>query len=186
MTRVLPNQRNKMTNNNSASDFSILYSIEDNRWNDIEQLEPLSETTISAALSWLIDKYAQPFPLRVDDQELELSVLFTNDAQIQTINAQWRQQDKPTNVLSFPSSDMKPGSTPLPILGDLIFAFETIEREAHELNKPIKDHLTHLLVHGFLHLFGYDHIEPDEADEMEAIETGILASIGLSNPYQDY
>jgi probable rRNA maturation factor len=74
---------------------------------------------------------------------------------------------------------------PGPMLGDIIMAHETLAREAAELGKPFDDHLTHLLVHGFLHLFGYDHMETDEAEEMEGLETRILSELGLSDPYGD-
>ncbi len=83
-------------------------------------------------------------------------------------------------VLSRLSVD--PGKMPGPMLGDIIIARETVEREAVELEKSFEDHLTHLMVHGFLHLFGYDHIETDDAEEMEALETRILAELGLSDP----
>src|SRR5690606_31530348 len=94
-----------------------------------------------------------------------------------------RGKDKETNVLSFPAYPVQPGAMPGPMLGDIVVARETIEREAAELDKDIHAHLTHLLVHGLLHLFGYDHLEDDEAEQMEALETRILAALGLSDPY---
>ncbi len=109
--------------------------------------------------------------------------MFTDDASIREINAEWRQQDKPTNVLSFPAFPVTPGEKPGPMLGDIVIARETVEREAVDLGKSFEEHLTHLLVHGFLHLLGYDHMETEEAEEMEALETRILASLGLSDPY---
>lgn len=115
---------------------------------------------------------------------MELSLLFTDDSTMRKINAQWREIDKPTNVLSFPSRQISPGEIPEVILGDIIFAHETISKEAIGLEKDFDEHLTHLFIHGFLHLFGYDHIEDDEAEQMEAIETGILASLNLSDPYE--
>ncbi len=113
----------------------------------------------------------------------ELSLVFTDDAAIQEINAEWRGKDKPTNVLSFPAFPLEPGKMPGPMLGDIVIARETVEREAVDLDKSFEDHLTHLLVHGFLHLFGYDHMETGEAERMEALETRILAVLGLSDPY---
>ena len=97
--------------------------------------------------------------------------------------AEWRDKDKATNVLSFPAFPLEPGGMPGPMLGDIVIARETVEREALELEKSFEDHLTHLLVHGFLHLFGYDHMDEEEAEEMESLETRILAVLGLSDPY---
>jgi probable rRNA maturation factor len=87
-------------------------------------------------------------------------------------------------VLSFPAFPVSPGKVPGPMLGDIIIARETVEREAQELEKSFDDHLTHLMVHGFLHLLGYDHINNDEAEIMEGLETRILAVLGLSDPYE--
>jgi len=111
--------------------------------------------------------------------------VLADDAMMAEINSQWRNQPKPTNVLSFPAFPLVPGGQPGPMLGDIILARETIEREALELDKPVDEHITHLIVHGFLHLFGYDHIENTDAEEMEAIETRILSSLDLSDPYGD-
>jgi len=112
-----------------------------------------------------------------------VSLVFSDDAQVQEINAEWRGQDKPTNVLSFPAFPLAPGGKPGPMLGDIVIARETVEREAADLDKSFDEHLTHLMVHGFLHLFGYDHMEAEEAERMESIETRILSSLGLSDPY---
>jgi len=110
-----------------------------------------------------------------------LSVLLTDDAAQRTLNAQWRQIDKSTNVLSFPSIEP---FTPLNgLIGDISMARETLEREAKELDKSFTDHFTHLLVHGFLHCLGYDHENEADALVMEGLETQILASLGLDDPY---
>lgn len=87
-------------------------------------------------------------------------------------------------MLSFPAFPVQPGKMPGPMLGDIIIARETVEREATELEKSFDDHLTHLLVHGFLHLLGYDHMNSAEAEIMEGLETRILAQLGLSDPYE--
>lgn len=116
-------------------------------------------------------------------QMAELSIVFTDDTKISEINGEWRKLHKPTNVLSFPGDDVEVGESAGPMIGDIIFAFETIEREANEQNKTFENHLTHLLVHGFLHLFGYDHINDDEAEIMESLETKILASLEIDDPY---
>ncbi|MGE6741919.1 rRNA maturation RNase YbeY [Allorhizobium pseudoryzae] len=160
-------------------DLDLQISVEDDRWPDEEQLNTLCKRVLDAAAQMLATEEKQPFP----KQPCEVSLVFTDDAAIREINAEWRGKDKATNVLSFPAFPVTPGKMPGPMLGDIVIARETLEREAEELEKPFDDHLTHLMVHGFLHLFGYDHIEKDEAEKMEALETRILAGLGLSDPY---
>ncbi|MFB9949938.1 rRNA maturation RNase YbeY [Rhizobium puerariae] len=159
--------------------LDIQISVEDEGWPDGPALLALGERVLGAAAGFLAKEEGQPFP----DMAPELSLVFTNDASIREINAEWRGKDKPTNVLSFPAFPLEPGGMPGPMLGDIVIARETVEREAVDLEKTFEDHLTHLLVHGFLHLFGYDHMETDEAEEMEGLETRILAMLGLSDPY---
>ena len=123
--------------------------------------------------------------------DVEISVVLTDDKAIQLLNADYRGKNKPTNVLSFPSFDLEPGK-PFPvqtipcecILGDIIIAVETIEREAVEQDKPIAAHVSHMLVHGVLHLLGYDHEVESEAEIMEALEVKLLAQLGINNPYE--
>ena len=114
----------------------------------------------------------------------ELSVVFTDDAHIRTLNDAWRQKDKPTNVLSFPGSPPGRGRFG-PLIGDIVIAGETVRAEAETEGIAFDDHLTHLLVHGLLHLFGHDHIEDVEAERMEALETAILGRIGIADPYAE-
>jgi probable rRNA maturation factor len=161
----------------SALDIQI--SVEEGDWPSEDELETFSSRILGAAAEFLAAEEKQPFP----GEPPELSLVFTDDRSIREINAEWRHQDKPTNVLSFPAFPVAPGTMPGPMLGDVIVAYETLKREAEELEKPFEEHLTHLLVHGFLHLFGYDHIEDDEAERMEGLETRILARLGLSDPY---
>ena len=112
----------------------------------------------------------------------ELCLVFSNDQEVQGLNREWRDKDRPTNVLSFPAEEESfPGDDP--VLGDVVLAFETIEREAREQGKPFENHCTHLLVHGFLHLLGYDHQNEEEAGQMEALERKILSNQGLDDPY---
>lgn len=164
------------------SELDIQISIEEGTWPSEEVLRALSERILGTAANFLVREEKQPFP---KTGAPEVSLVFTSDAEIRSINAEWRSQDKPTNVLSFPAFPLTPGKMPGPMLGDIIFAQETLSREAGELGKSFDDHLTHLLVHGFLHLFGYDHMEDDEAEKMEGLETRILAELGLSDPYGD-
>lgn len=121
----------------------------------------------------------------------EMSLVLADDALVRTLNRDYRGKDKPTNVLSFALLDdagdadddlaAHPG---MPILiGDVILACETVRREAVEQGKPVEDHLTHLVVHGVLHLLGYDHETDPDADRMERLETSILAGMGIADPY---
>ncbi|HVZ54762.1 MAG TPA: rRNA maturation RNase YbeY [Pseudolabrys sp.] len=115
----------------------------------------------------------------------EMSVALTDDAAVRTLNRDWRGIDKPTNVLSFPASAPKIKGMPA-LLGDVIVAYETLAREAAEENKPVLHHLAHLVVHGYLHLLGYDHQTDSEAEAMEGIEREILARLNIADPYRDY
>jgi len=162
--------------------LDIQISIEEGQWPSEERLAQMSARVLGAAADYLRTTEKQPFP---KTGAPEVSLVFTNDAEIRGINAEWRSQDKPTNVLSFPAFPVTPGKMPGPMLGDIIFAQETLTREAGELGKSFDDHLTHLMVHGFLHLFGYDHMDDEEAEKMEGLETRILAGLGLSDPYGD-
>lgn len=139
------------------------------------------------SLRMLVDRVLEAtlHALEFDDVDSELSLVFTDDANIRTINAKWRHIDKATNVLSFPAFPIQPGQQPGPILGDIVIARETVQREAQEENKSFDDHLSHLIVHGLLHLTGYDHQNDEEAEQMESLERKILASLGISDPYND-
>ena len=120
--------------------------------------------------------------------EAELAVMLTDDAGIRTLNRNWRSIDKPTNVLSFPALQPTGGGGPddAPrMLGDIAIAYQTTRREADDEQKPFDHHLSHLAVHGFLHLIGYDHEIDSDAEIMEALEVEILAQLGIPNPYAD-
>ncbi|MEP6868780.1 MAG: rRNA maturation RNase YbeY [Novosphingobium sp.] len=122
---------------------------------------------------------------------LSASLLFTDDAQVHTLNREWRAKDKPTNVLSFPMIEradliaLSPDGPP-ELLGDIALAFETCAREADEKAIPLEAHAAHLIVHGLLHLAGHDHeISAADAAQMEALEINALARMGLPDPYGD-
>ena len=108
----------------------------------------------------------------------ELSIALVSDTDIQTLNREYRHKDKPTNVLSFPDEG------PAPLLGDIVLALETVQREAAEKSVQLEHHVTHLIIHGFLHLQGYDHQTEKDAAEMEALEIAALAALNIDNPYE--
>jgi len=122
---------------------------------------------------------------------LETSLLLSSDAQVHELNREWRQRDKPTNVLSFPMLErtellVLSAEGPPEMLGDIALAHETCAREASEKGISLEDHATHLIVHGLLHLAGYDHeISPEDAEAMEALEIKALAILGIADPYGD-
>ena len=146
------------------------------------QSEPDAEAVIHRAIA------AAAEIARADVGDAELAIMLTDDAGIRTLNQNWRGIDKPTNVLSFPalqpSGPHGPDDAPR-MLGDIAIAFETTRREADEEQKPFDHHLSHLAVHGFLHLIGYDHENDSDAEAMESLETEILAQLGIPDPYAD-
>jgi len=146
----------------------------------------LADKAVKAALS------ATPQAgLVLADATIEIAVRLTSDDEVHTLNRQYRQQDKPTNVLSFPMvqpdlieslSNTDDGEI---LLGDIVLAYGVCAREAAEKDVSIEDHAAHLIVHGVLHLLGHDHMNDVDADAMEAIERAAMASLGLHDPYED-
>ena len=143
------------------------------------QAEPEAESVIHRAIE------AAAEIADADTGDAELAVMLTDDGGIRTLNGNWRGIDKPTNVLSFPAlQPVGDASDDMPrMLGDIAIAYETTRREADEEDKPFDHHLSHLAVHGFLHLVGYDHEKDDDAEAMEALEREILAQLGIPDPY---
>jgi len=115
--------------------------------------------------------------------EAELTVRIVSIDEIQDLNHRYRQQDKPTNVLSFPFEKMD--GVDLPLLGDVVICAAVVAEEARQQHKPVQDHWAHMVVHGVLHLLGYDHIEAVDAEVMEALELKILQGLGVSDPYEE-
>jgi probable rRNA maturation factor len=152
--------------------LSIAFAVNAEGWPD--NLEAVADRAIREAI-----KQAEPEIVGVT----ELSVVLTDDAEQRELNQQWRGIDKSTNVLSFPQ--IEPFAPVSGLLGDVILARETLEREAAEMEITFEAHFTHLVVHGFLHLLGYDHVEDEDAEEMEGLETQILAALGIADPYAD-
>nr|WP_295831468.1 rRNA maturation RNase YbeY [uncultured Azospirillum sp.] len=138
---------------------------------------------------WLAERAAlAALGAAYDDEEgpAELSVVLADDELVHRLNREYRGKDKPTNVLSFALTEAEEPEAQegVPVmLGDVILAYETVAREASEQGKSFKDHMTHLVMHGVLHLLGYDHETDDEAEEMEALETRLLATLGIADPY---
>ncbi|WP_299689593.1 rRNA maturation RNase YbeY [uncultured Vibrio sp.] len=124
---------------------------------------------------WL-DKTIPPF-----QENAELTIRIVDTQESHQLNHEYRGKDKPTNVLSFPFE--APPGIELDLLGDLIICRQVVEKEAEEQNKPLLAHWAHMVVHGSLHLLGYDHIEDDEAEEMESLETEIMQTMGFEDPY---
>ncbi len=113
----------------------------------------------------------------------ELCIHLADDEHVRALNARWRGLDKPTNVLSFPAAAPSEIAKAR-LIGDVVLAFETLAREAADEGKPLADHYRHLVAHGFLHLIGFDHDNEADAERMEAIETRILARLGVADPYR--
>ena len=113
--------------------------------------------------------------------EVEMTVRIVDEAESHALNLNYRGKDRPTNVLSFPFEC--PDEVELPLLGDLVICRQVVEREAQEQEKPLMAHWAHMVVHGSLHLLGYDHIEDDEAEEMESLEAQIMTGLGFADPY---
>ena len=113
--------------------------------------------------------------------EVEMTVRIVDEAESHELNLNYRGKDRPTNVLSFPFEC--PDEVELPLLGDLVICRQVVEREAQEQDKPVMAHWAHMVVHGSLHLLGYDHIEDGEAEEMESLETQIMTGLGFADPY---
>ncbi|MDE8602336.1 rRNA maturation RNase YbeY [Marinomonas sp. RSW2] len=114
-------------------------------------------------------------------EEFEVTIRIVDEEESHALNHEYRGKDKPTNVLSFPFE--APPGLELPLLGDLVICTRIVEKEAKEQDKELLHHWAHMTIHGILHLRGYDHINDDEADEMELIETQLLASLSISDPY---
>ncbi len=158
-----------MTSPAAAEPLSVDVRIADARWDSLGDLPALAARVLGHAAGHMTTGG-------------ELSLLLTTDAEMHALNKQWRGLDKPTDVLSFPSEDPEiPGQ--LQYLGDIAIGYETSRQDAEAMGRPIEGHLSHLMIHGFLHLLGYDHIEPDDAKVMEPLEAQILAGLGWPDPY---
>ena len=147
--------------------IELAYRVEAAAWRtDIPDLEKIAESAVSAIASLV----------KLDQGEI--SLYLADNPQIQDLNRAWRGKDRPTDVLSFPADPMDH-----PFLGDIALSFGILSSDAQSQNKTLEQHLSHLLIHGVLHLLGHDHMNATEAEEMEALERSALASLGWPDPY---
>lgn len=159
----------------STKDFDLLQlTIEADGWPSQAELRSI----VTRAVGTVFDELGP-----VKAPQAELSVLFTDDHAIRQINRKWRNVDKATNVLSFPVASVIKNSPAPHMLGDIVLALETVTSEARVAKMPFNHHLVHLIVHGLLHLLGYDHQSEGDASEMESLETRILARLAIPDPY---
>jgi probable rRNA maturation factor len=144
-------------------------------WSRLESPEALARSAVEAAFAVASD---------APRKDVVISLLLTDDGNIRELNRAWRGKDKPTNVLSFPAPEQPGGRGPRH-LGDMALACETLAREAEDESKTLADHFAHLIVHGTLHLLGYDHELEAQAEIMESLEVKALATLGIADPYGD-
>lgn len=154
--------------------MTIIVDVEvvDPAWLAAGDVDILAQDAIAATLVE-VGKRVHP--------DAEISVRLCDDDEIRALNLAWRNKDKATNVLSFPS----PAGDRGPLLGDIVVAFEYVSEEARDAGRSLRDHLAHMLVHGMLHLLGFDHENESEAEKMEALERRILAKLGIDDPYSE-
>lgn len=153
--------------------LSLALQVPFDPWQDVlPEVEDLCEKALTSVSSQM-----------EDTKSAEVCVVFASDAEVQTLNRTFRGKDKPTNVLSFPADEDEAIPGEEPSLGDIVLALETVSREAQDQAKTMDDHVSHLVVHGILHLLGYDHENERDAGQMEDLERKILGQMGISDPY---
>ena len=163
--------------------FTIEIAQDNDEWDSYKEINP-------KLFEEILEEVLKNYPNFSKVQNIELSILLTNDKRIKKLNQEFRNENSATNVLSFPDLDIdfsqilefKPDLDYI-YLGDIAFAFETISEEVKKKNIPFLNHFKHLLVHSILHLFGYDHIKDDEAEIMQGIEVKILKRLSIPSPY---
>ena len=169
------------------NNIKIYTDVEDERWTAaIADIAAVVERVENAVVNCVSDEVDFLSP----DKSFSINLCLSNDENVHRLNKEFRNMDKPTNVLSFANIDDDSFEDMLVSeeeveLGDVIVAFETMEREAQELGISFYDHFCHLWTHGMLHILGYDHIEPEERAKMEQRETEILAALKIADPYQE-
>lgn len=151
--------------------LAIDIMVEHDAWTSLDDIDSLARRAVDAAVA----------EAGASANDSEVCLVLCDDAFMQSLNRTWRAKDKPTNVLSFPADSSAQGA----MLGDIVVAYQTMSREAAEEGKAIEDHLAHLVVHGMLHLLGYDHETETEAATMEDLEVRSLRRLGIRSPYED-
>ena len=157
----------------TSKEVEIAVSIEAGDWPPETELQAIARRAVGAVEKALALEPSSP---RRGLSSAEVSIVFADDAALRALNKAWRGKDLPTNVLSFPQSAG-------PLLGDVILSSETVAREAALADKPLEDHMLHLIIHGYLHLLGFDHEAEDEAQKMEHLERVALRELGVPDPY---
>ncbi len=166
-----------MSDDPGSTSLEIAVIARDPLWRDAEpRFEDLARQAAEAV-------FCHDGARRGLDGQVEASIVLADDALVRDLNRTYRHQDRPTNVLSFSNNGQRQGITGPCLLGDVILARETVLREARDQGKSVAEHMCHLVVHGLLHLLGFDHDEAPQAERMEAVEVAILAGIGIDNPY---
>ena len=166
-----------MSEDPGSTNLEIAVIARDPLWRD---LEPRFESLVRRAAEAV---FCHDAARRGLDGPVEASIVLADDALVRDLNRTYRRQDRPTNVLSFPNDGKLEGVNGPCLLGDVILARETVVREARDQGKSVAEHMSHLVVHGLLHLLGFDHDETPQAEKMEALEVTILAAIGIEDPY---
>ena len=151
-----------------SPEIDIDIDIRSTDWQIVDGLSELASTCILAAREQFCPRAFS-----------EISLVFSDNVHVQILNREYRGQDKPTNVLSFPTNTQ----LDIPVLGDIVLALETVKLEAEQQIISLENHISHLLIHGYLHLQGLDHENEQDAQEMESLEIKLLAGLGISNPY---
>lgn len=163
--------------------IAVEYNIEDSEW-----LFFLSKRSINSFVKNIFNEVINVLEVKISrGKKVEISIVFTNDKNIKKLNKQFRNINKATNVLSFPIYEKEffnaIETENYIVMGDIVLSLETIKKESLEQNKTFINHLTHLIIHSILHLFGYDHISDSDAEKMENLEIKILKRLNIENPY---
>lgn len=164
--------------------LTIETAVTSDDWSSSAELSAVATDQHAARISQAIAAHKLVNAAAPVDMPLRATVVFSSDEEVGALNEAHRGKQGPTNVLSFPSNATDP-ETGERYLGDVLLAYGTVVHEARDLDRSATDHADHLIVHGLLHLFGYDHLETGEAEEMESLEIAILADLGIPNPYQE-
>ena len=167
----------------------LIINLNEPAWEKhIDDIETTSNNVVIAAFNYV--NHHEDIDFLNIGKPIVINLCLSDDNEVQTLNRDFRNMDKPTNVLSFANIDDENFDKNIELfdeieLGDIIIALETMQREAEEKNISLKDHFCHLLTHGILHLLGFDHIEDDEAEYMESFEVEILKQLNIANPYEE-